>query len=440
VLRELRTTLVLAVPITVGHLGNILLQLTDTVMIGRLGAVPLAGAAFAGTIFGFIYVTSLGLLTAVSVRAAFAHGAGRPREAGEVLRHGLFLAAIESLVCGAGIQWLSHHLEWFGQPPEVARAAQPFLALIGWSLAPSLLFLALKNYYEALNRPWMPMAWVFAGLAVNVFFNWVLLYGNLGAPALGLIGSGWASLISRTVILGGLVLHLVFSRELAHAHPERWAANPVFSEFRAQLALGLPVSFQLLFEVGLFTAAALLMGWLGTIPLAAHQVALSCASATFMFPLGISIALSVRIGQVRGAGEGHRLRAIGLGGIGTGAAIMSCFALVFVAFGRSIAACFIADPVVIDLATRLLVVAAIFQLFDGTQVTSSGALRGLADVRGPTLITFVGYWLLALPAAWTLGFPGGYGPVGVWTGLALGLAICAVLLLGRFVHKTRPAD
>jgi len=439
VLRELRTTLALAIPITAGHVGQILLQLTDSVMIGRLGAVPLAGAAFAGTLFGFVYVTSLGLLTAVSVRAAFAHGAGRPREAGEVLRHGLLLAGCEAAVFAVGIQALSHHLAWFGQPPAVARAAQPFLALIGWSLVPGLLFLALKNYYEALNRPWVPMAWMFVALVVNVGLNWVLLYGHLGAPALGLVGSGWSTLLSRTVLLGGLVLHLARSAGVAHAHPERWFARPLSREFRAQLALGLPVSAQLLFEVGLFTAAALLMGWLGTVPLAAHQVALSCASTTFMFPLGLSIALSVRVGQARGAGDLHRLRAIGLGGIGTGAAIMACFALVFVAFGRSIATGFIADPAVIDLATRLLVVAGIFQLFDGTQVTAIGALRGLGDVRGPTLITFVGYWLLALPAARLAGFELGYGPTGVWAGLALGLAVCAVLLLWRFVHNTRRA-
>ena len=439
VLRELRTTLALAIPITAGHVGQILLQLTDSVMIGRLGAVSLAGAAFAGTLFGFIYVTSLGLLSAVSVRAAFAHGAGRPRDAGEVLRHGLMLAGLEGVVFATLIQFLSHHLEWFGQPPEVARAAQPFLALIGWSLIPGLLFLALKNYYEALNRPWVPMTWMFAGLLVNLCLNWVLLYGHLGAPALGLVGSGWSTLTSRAVLLVGLALHLSRSPGVAHAHPERWLANLVPAEFRAQLALGLPVSAQLLFEVGLFTAAALLMGWLGTVPLAAHQIALSCASTTFMFPLGLSIALSVRVGQARGAGDTHRIRSIGLGGIGMGAAIMGGFALVFVFGGRMIAAGFIADPAVVALATRLLIVAGIFQIFDGTQVTSIGALRGLADVRGPTVITFVGYWLLALPAARWLGFELGYGPPGVWAGMALGLGVCAVLLLWRFVHKTRAA-
>jgi MATE family multidrug resistance protein len=155
--------------------------------------------------------------------------------------------------------------------------------------------------------------------------------------------------------------------------------------------------------------------------------------------LGISIALSVRVGQARGAGEMHRLRAIGLGGIASAAAIMATTAMIFVFFGRPIAAGFIADPAVIALATRLLIVAGIFQLFDGTQVTAIGALRGLADVRVPTIITFIGYWLLALPAAWLGGFALGYGPLGVWVGLALGLAVCALLLLWRFVHQTRRA-
>ena len=437
--RELRTTLLLALPIAAGHLGQILLGVTDSLMIGRLGPVPLAASAFAGTFFSLVYVTAIGLLTAVSVRTAHAHGAARPREAGEVLRHGLFLAAVLSVGLGAVIQAVSHHLARFGQPPEVAAAAPAFLTLIGWSLVPGLLFTAVKNACEALDRPWTPLLWVLAGVGLNVLLNWILIYGHLGFPALGLAGSGWATLLSRTALFAGLALHLHRSRALAAARPARWFGPLVRVELRAQLRLGLPVSAQLLFEVGLFSIAGLFMGWFGTVPLAAHQIALSCASTAFMCPLAIAVALSIRLGRMRGAGEPHRLRTIGLGGIGAGAAIMGVFAGVFITLGRPIAALFIADPAVIALAARLLVVAAVFQLFDGTQVTASGALRGLADVRWPTAITFAGYWLLALPAAWIAGFKLHFGPVGVWAGLALGLAACALLLLQRFLRKTGTA-
>jgi MATE family multidrug resistance protein len=184
--------------------------------------------------------------------------------------------------------------------------------------------------------------------------------------------------------------------------------------------------------------SAIFMGWLGTVALAAHQVALNCAGTTFMFPLGLSHALAVRLGHARGAGHGHLLRVIGFGGIGAAVAIMAVFGATFFLAGPLIASAFIHDPEVVALAARLLIVAGVFQIFDGTQVTAMGALRGLADVRTPTVITFVGYWLCAMSAAWMLAFPLGYGAPGVWSGMAVGLFLCALLLIARFVARTRP--
>jgi multidrug resistance protein, MATE family len=436
IIRELRPTLVLALPIVGGHVGQILLGLTDSVMIGRAGAVPLAASAFAGAVFGVVYVAAIGLLTSVAVRTAFAFGAGQQRQAGEVLRHGLLIALASSVVLAAGLHVLAGFLEFFRQPAEVAREARPYLAIIGWSLVPGLMFLALKQFYEALNRPWVPMAWVLIGVAGNIFLNWVLIYGKLGAPALGLTGAGWATLLARVIVLAGLLVHLLRSPALEPIRPVSWTARPHRREIRELFALGWPAAVQLLFEAGLFSAAGILMGWLGVAALAAHQIALSCAATTFMFPLGISQALTVRVGHARGARRIDLVRAIGFGGVGAGAAIMAGFAVVFLVAGRLLASVFVEDEPVVRLAAQLLVVAGIFQIFDGTQVTSIGALRGLADVRGPTVITFAGYWVLALPAAAVLGFVWGFGPVGVWSGLAVGLAVCATLLLGRFAALT----
>jgi MATE family multidrug resistance protein len=218
--------------------------------------------------------------------------------------------------------------------------------------------------------------------------------------------------------------------------PAAWRAPLDPREFRHLLALGWPAGVQLAFESGLFSAAAVVMGWLGVVALAAHQIALSCAATTFMFPLGIAQALTVRVGHARGAGRHDLVRSIGFSGIGAGAAIMGGFAVVFIFAGRTLAGLFVDNETVAALAARLLVVAGVFQIFDGTQVTSMGALRGLADVRRPTLITFFGYWVLALPAALGLGLACGFGPVGVWSGLALGLAACAALLLARFAALT----
>ena len=435
--RELRPTLRLALPITTGHVGQILLGLTDSVMVGRAGAVPLAASAFAGALFGLAFLIGIGLLTPVAVRAAEAFGAGRLRDAGEALRHGFVLTAAAAVLLAAVITALSGSLHWFGQPPEVVAIAQPYLIIVAWSLLPSLGFVALKSFYEALHQPWTPLYCVLGGVLLNAFLNWVLIYGHLGAPALGLTGAGWATLIARIAVLAALVWHLSRSRSLAPMQPLRWWAPLRRTELAAQFAKGWPVSLQLFFEVSLFSASAVLMGWLGTVALAAHQVALNCASATFMFPLGLSHALAVRIGHARGAGRSHLLRVIGFGGIGAGALVIAGFGVVFICAGPLIASGFIHDPAVVSVAARLLIVVGIFQIFDGTQVTAMGALRGLGDVRLPTAITFLGYWLFALPVAWISGFTIGFGPVGVWAGLAAGLGLCAVLLTARFAMQTR---
>ena len=436
-LRELRPTLRLALPITAGHVGQILLGLTDTIMIGRTGAVPLAAAAFASAVFSVAFLIGIGLLTPVAVRTAQAQGANRPRDAGETLRHGLVLAALASVPMAAALTWLSGALHWFGQPPEVVAAARVYLVIVGWSLLPGLGFLAIKNFYEALHRPWTPLYCVLGGVGLNIFLNWVLIYGCLGAPALGLVGAGWATLLSRVALLAALVWHLQRASALRATRPAPWFAALHRRELAAQFAQGWPVSLQLFFESSLFSISAIFMGWLGTAALAAHQIALNCAATTFMFPLGLSHALAVRLGHARGAGRENRLRLIGFGGIGAGAALMACFGVGFVLAGPALARAFIPEPEVVALAARLLVVAGIFQIFDGTQVTAMGALRGLADVRTPTVITFFGYWLCAVPAAWGFAFPFNFGPVGVWAGMAVGLGCCALLLVARFGARTR---
>ena len=438
-LRELRPTLLLALPITAGHVGQILLGLTDSIMVGQVGAIPLAASTFANSVFSMVFIVAIGLLTSIAVRTAFEFGAGHSRAAGEVLRHGWVIAGAAGLVGAALVHAVSYRLAWFGQPAAVTAAARDYLVIIGWSLLPSLLFLALKNHLEALHRPWLPLRWVLIGVGVNVVLNWILIYGNLGAPALGLVGAGWASLAARTFTLAGLVTEYWMRSSLQPFRPVRWRARLLRSETGTLLTLGWPPAVQLFFEAGLFNVAALMMGWLGVVPLAAHQVALSCAATSFMFPLGISQALSVRIGSVRGAGELARIRPIGFGGISAGAVIMLAFAGVMFAARGPIAAVFIDDPAVVALAARLLVLAGVFQLFDGIQVTSIGALRGLADVRWPTLITCIAYWVLAIPAAWILGFRTELGPDGIWTGLVVGLVACAIMLLARFARLSRLA-
>jgi MATE family multidrug resistance protein len=254
---------------------------------------------------------------------------------------------------------------------------------------------------------------------------------------MGLTGAGIATLISRILGSAAIFTWLRLDPAMRAAWPRRWFAPLSWARFRRMLGVGLPVSGGLLFEGGAFAAATVMMGWLGAVPLAAHQVALSCAALSFMFSLGLSMAVGMRMSAAVGAGEHARLRPIWAGGICMGAALSVAFAAIFYVFGHAISRFFIDDPAVVSQAAVLLVVAAIFQLFDGGQVINAAALRGLTDVRLPAAITFLAYWLIALPLGYVLGIRARFGPAGIWSGLAVGLAFAAVLLGARFLRMTR---
>ncbi len=438
VLKESRASLFLAVPIIISQLGQMLMGVTDSVMIGRTGTVPLAASSFGGGVFNVFFIIGVGLLTPVAVFTSRSRGAGRHDEAGEYLRHGLMLALGTGLVEFALILWLGRHLEWFHQSPVVVAAVNPFFLLIGLSLVPVLAYIALRQFADSMSRPWVPMMILLAGVVLNAFLDWVLIYGHLGMPSLGLTGAGIATLTSR--VLGSVFIFtwMRLDPSMRAALPRRWLAPVSWERMRRMLSVGLPASGSLLFEGGAFAAATVMMGWLGAAPLAAHQVAISCAALTFMLPLGLSMAVGIRMGAAVGAGHHSKLRPIWVGAVGMTIAQSTLFTLIYLFCGRAIASCFIGDPAVISTATLLLVVAAVFQIFDGAQVVNSAALRGLTDVRMPAAITFMAYWMIAIPAGYILGIRAGFGPAGIWMGLAAGLAVAAILLGARFVRLTRP--
>lgn len=437
-LREVRPTLALALPIIIGQVSQMLMGLTDSVMIGHAGTVPLAASSFGGNIFGIFYVLGIGLMLPVAIFVSRARGADRPAECGEYLRHGLALALGFGLLEHGLLAILGAKLHWFGQPPEVLAVVNPFFQLIGASITPVLVYLALRQFAEAMGRPWVPMLIMLGGVGLNAFLNWVLIYGHLGVPALGLTGAGISTLLSRT--LGAVVIFVWIERDprLRAVLPARWVAPLSRARLREMLHLGLPSAGMLLFEAGAFGASAIMMGWLGAAPLAAHQIAISCATTTFMFLLGLSIATGMRLGAAAGANEPGRYRPIA----GTSLALGGLCALVFMGIyllaGHEIAGWFVRDADVVALATRLLVVAALFQFFDGAQVVTAASLRSLADVRLPAVITFVAYWVIAIPGGYLFGVHGAFGAVGIWAALAAGLAFAAILLALRFLRLTRP--
>ena len=431
VLRELRLTLALALPMIVGQVSQMLIGITDAAFIGRVGTVQLAAAAFSHAIFGMFYIVGIGLLLPVGVFTARDHGAGDHAGCAAWLRHGRVLALVTGSAAFLLLAGVSTQLRRFGQPPEVTAVVRPFFLLNSLSLVPVFYFQVQRQYLDALGRPWVGTIIMLADVGLNALLNWVFIWGHLGAPALGLTSSGVATLIARTLAVSAIAAWLRGEADSAPGVQRR--------RFREMLHLGVPAAGCLLFESGAFAAAALMMGWLGATALAAHQIALSCAAFTFMFPLGLSMAASIRISKARGAGRPGVLRSVGFGALGLGSLVMLAFATVFALAGAALARGFTTDEAVIALAAKLLVVAAIFQLFDGGQVVSSGALRGLGDVKVPTVITFVAYWLVALPGGYLLAFHTPLGPVGVWAGLAAGLG-CAALLLGRRFHRlTLPA-
>ena len=432
---ECRHTLKLAFPMMIGQLSQMLLGLADTLMVGRLGVTELAALTFANALFSIPFVFGIGILTGVTVITSNAKGAGDAAGVRASCRHGLYIAlAIGALLFA--IAWIvSLNLERLGQPPEVAARTVTFFRLIMLSAIPGLAAIALKNHADALNRPWPPFWISVSGIAVNVVLNWVLIYGKLGSPAYGLEGAAIATLIARCLIFAATLLWLVNTTDLHEWIPYRWFRAPDFSAIRKLLAIGLPASLNILWEVGAFSTAGLIMGRFGEAAMAGHQIAITCASVAFMIPLGLSMALTVRIGQVNGAAEIHRLRPIILSGWLIAAAF-SVFAVAFFSlWGRPLSGMFIDSPEVISVAASLLFIVGFFQLVDSLQVTSSGMLRGLHDAKVPAAMGFVSYWIIGLPVGLWLAVHLGMGPRGMWWGLATGLTVASLTLGPRLWNR-----
>ncbi len=433
---ELAKTLALAGPIMAGQVGQMLMGLVDTLMVGHVGTDSLAAAAFANCLISVAFVFGIGILTSVGVLASRAHGAGKDRHKQVILCSSIWLSALVGIMLATILTLALPLLSAFHQPPKVLTEAKPFLAILGWSLVPAMVFISSKTFSEAVSRPMFPAVMMYLGVALNVFLNWILIFGNLKAPALGLVGAGWATLISRIFTMAGTLLFCV--RVTGSGFSVLWPNLVNWSTVQSLIRVGLPVGFQFLSEVGAFAFAAILMGWIGTAALAAHQIAITCAATTFMFPLGISQAVGVRIGQAVGAGADELVRMIGLGGFFLSGSIMTVFALVYAVLGPSIASAFNSDSAVVGLTTNLLLIAGLFQIADGIQVTAMGGLRGLADVRTPMMLAFVYYWFCAIPIGYIAAFFFGAGATGIWAGLAIGLFIAAITLTIRFWLLTRP--
>lgn len=428
---EAKKTLTLALPLVMGLVGAHAMTLIDAAMIGDLGVEPLAAAAFGANVTAFFLIIGFGLCTAIQILVAQSHGRGNSREGLLVLQAGLWLVSIYSMVLSVvapmDLSWLYH----LGQPEEVVIQSEAYVVVLFWSILPALAYHALKAFYEAQNRPWLPFIILVLGLLSNVLMNWLLIYGKLGFPAMGLDGAGVATFLARLFMLLALGAYLLWERFRGMVLRLKDFFRVESLRVRRILSLGIPSAFQLLFEIGLFTAVTVMMGWFGATELAAHHIALSVTSLIFMVPLGYSIATTIRVAEAVGLEDPRAVRRISLSSLMVSTSIMGIFAVMTFSFRWQIPLLFIDNSDVVRLASQMLIVTALFQIFDGLQVGALGALRGLGDVKVPTLFAFVGYWLVSLPVGLMFAFYYDFKGVGLWFGLLTGILLASIVLTSR---------
>ncbi|MFK7762150.1 MAG: MATE family efflux transporter [Roseobacter sp.] len=430
--REARALAALGFPIVVSLAAATLIGVVDTVMIAPLGTVPLAAASIAASVTLVFYSALYGFVSVIGVRMAEAHGRGDPNALSNATIAGMVVATMTGVI-GAGLMVaLRPALDLLGQPPEVTAIIGGYWTTMSLLLIPYAMFYALKGLFDAIDRPWLGVGLAFIAVAVNVPANYVLIHGVGDWSGLGLLGAGLASLLSQ--ILPLILALIILQRATGFANARRRGAF-TSTELWLQLKEGTTIAIGYVAEGSAYALVGLMMGWFGAVALAANQIVASVGAVLYMVPLGVSIAISIRIGQAIGAEERHRLPVIGRAAL---AVIISWMSVVMVGIlfgGPTLSALLSSDPEVVALAGAMFIVVAAMQVADGVQGAMIGATRGMMDNRVPVVITLVSYWIIGLPLGYILGFVMEFGPNGVWIGYGIGVAIAATLVSGRFFSK-----
>lgn len=426
---ELRATISLAVPVVLVQLGFMAMGVVDTLMVGRVSARVLAAVALGNLYFFNVTILATGSLMALDPIVAQAVGAGESESVARALQRGLVLALAFSVVCALLIAPAHAVLVAFDQPAEIVDDAAAYLRISLAGVLPYLVFVVLRQSLQAMHRV-APIVWtMIAANLSNAGFNWVFVYGHFGSPALGVSGSAIATAISRWLML--LLLLAAAWRELK---PLMLPVRPgvrAWPPIAQMLRVGLPIGAQQGLEAGAFGAIGLLMGVLGTIEMAAHQVAITLAAFTFMVPLGVGSATAVRVGRAIGAGDLTRARAAIRASYICGVGFMAIAAILFIAFPGVLSAAFTRDARVIALASTLIPIAGVFQVFDGGQAVGAGVLRGAGDTTAPLVVMLASYWLVGVPVSAYLGFRTPLRAAGLWWGFVVSLAGVAIFLYIR---------
>ncbi len=435
-----KATLSLGIPLIGAQLAQIAINVTDTIMIGWLGATELAAGVLATQAFFLLFIFGSGFSLAVMPLAAQANGSGDVRGVRRSVRMGLWLALAYAATV-MPILWMTESiLLAAGQDPDIAALAGDYIRVAQWAMLPAILIMVFRSYLSALERAQVVLWATLAGTLANILLNYMFIFGNFGAPRMGIVGAAVASLGTTSVTCVALLIYSVSKEQLRRYELLVRFWRPDWQALSELLRLGWPIGATILAEVGLFAGAAIMIGWIGTIELAAHGIALQLAGIAFMLPLGLSSAATVRVGNAFGRGDWLGLSRAGTVSIVLVVLVTLATAILFWAVPEPLVGLFLdennpdARNVMLN-AVPLLAVAATFQLVDGLQVIGAGLLRGLKDTKIPMLFAVFSYWAVGMTLAYIFAFPMGFGATGVWWGLATGLAFASVLMIWRYLMR-----
>ncbi len=434
---HIRETFRLAIPVAVGQLGQIMFGVVDSLMVGRLGAAPLAASALVNGLFFLIMVMGIGISMAVTPLVAIAKGGRNHDECGVILRQSLLVNVVFAFLLNIIIYLMAETIPYLGQTPEVTKLAVSYMHILSFSVLPFMLFQTYRQFVEGLSDTKPPMYAALTANIVNAIANYVLIFGKLGFPAMGLDGAGIATVTTRSFMALFLIYFVIKKDKYKEYDPSLKFKKIDKTIIKKIISIGLPSGFQYTFEVGAFAFAAVMVGWISADAQASHQIAINLASISYMVVLGISSAGTIRVGDNLGKNDKIGMRRAGFSALLLAVLFMSSTGLLFILFRHFLPTLYIDDQTVIQLASRLLLITAIFQIADGIQAVGLGILRGLTDVKIPLYIAIFAYWVVSLPTAYLCGFTFQMGVTGIWIGLSAGLFTAAILLASRFYLKTK---
>jgi len=440
--QHLLASIKLGVPLVLMQVIFMLINVTDTVMLGWLGVKELAAGTLAFQLMFAVFIFGLGISSALMPLVSSAAGRDDHQAVRRSVRMGLWVLAITVMILMVPMLFGEHILVALGQDPELAALAQTYIVIAQWSLVPAFLLTGLRNFLASLEHTTAILVITILMALLNALLNYTLIFGNFGVPKFGMQGAAIATVIANLCGFISLALYVKYSAFCRPYEIFKRLWVPEWGAFFEIIKIGLPISLMIFFEAGLFSAAALMIGWIGAVELAAHGIAIQLASLSYMIPLGLSQVASVRVANSLGRDD-----AVGIGLAAKSVMLLSlgfaCVsALIFIFFPETLIELFLSEDetdsvAVIKYAVPMLMTAAAFQIFDAIQVTSAGNLRGLKDAKIPMIIAAFAYWPVGLTAAYILGFPLGYGGVGVWAGLVIGLAVASICLTWRFSNRER---